>query len=156
MPGADPDDRMFLVFRLDGEAFAISVAGVEEILDPQTPTPVPNAGNFSPGLINVRGVVVPVVDVRNRLEMSQAKQLPTSRMIVFDHVHDGQAQRLAFMTDAVEEVFDCDPSDAEPIPELGAIWPQQYLRGAIRRGEELVILLEAETLFNPAAENAAA
>ncbi|MFT6103950.1 MAG: purine-binding chemotaxis protein CheW [Paracoccaceae bacterium] len=140
---------MLLIFRLEGEAFAISVSWVHEILDPQDPTPVPNAGPFSPGLINVRGVVVPVINVRHRLAMGPAKRLETTRMIVFEHPVDGVPTKLAFSADSVEDVLENDMMNIRKIPELGAIWPPEYLKGAIRNNGELVVLLDTETLFAP-------
>lgn len=142
-------DAILLVFRLEGEAFGVSVSKVHEILDSQEPTPVPNADPFSPGLINVRGSVVPVTNVRRRLEMNPALQSDTARNIVLEHVIDGVPTKLAFEADAVEEVHEVDLSDLEPVPDLGANWPQIYLKGAIRRNDELIILLDADTLFVP-------
>ena len=146
-PGAD--DGALLVFRLDGEAFAIGVGVVHEILDAQTPTPVPNADPFAPGVINVRGVVAPVVDVRHRLGMAPAADLQRARVIVVEIDIDGTPQKLAFAADAVEQVFEADLRAIERVPELGAVWPQAYLRGGLRRGGELVVLLDAHRLFHP-------
>jgi purine-binding chemotaxis protein CheW len=149
-PGSNEDGPL-LVFRLDEEAFATNVAAVHEILDAQTPTPVPNSDAFAPGLTNVRGVVVPVVDIRHRLGMAPARNLETARMIVVEVPIDGLPQKLAFFADAVEDVIEADCSVAERVPELGAVWPQVYLRGAVRRAGELVILLNTGTLFHPTA-----
>ena len=138
-----------LIFRLEGEAFAVSVKGVHEILDLQSPTVVPNAPACSPGLINVRGVVVPVFDIRHRLGMVSGTEHASSRMIVFENVIDGETGRLAFTADSVEEVHETDLSSLEPIPELGAIWPQACLNGAIRLKDEIVVLLNTDALFAP-------
>lgn len=160
-PAARPGDppasgTMALAFRLDGEAFGVVVDRVNEILDPQTPTPVPNAGPFAGGLINVRGVVVPVLDLRWRLGLAPGTRCQTSRFIVLEHEIDGAPTRLAFEADAVEEVIEVDPKSLERVPDLGARWPQVFLRGAIRRDDDLVILLDTTTLFSPETEEAAA
>ncbi len=145
----EQSDSILLVFRLEGEAFGVSVNTVHEILDSEEPTLVPNADPFSPGLINVRGSVVPVTDVRRRLEMGPAQPSETARNIVLEHSIDGVPTKLAFEADAVEEVHEVDLADLEPVPDLGANWPQIYLKGAIRRNDELIILLDANTLFVP-------
>ncbi|MDE4133899.1 chemotaxis protein CheW [Phaeobacter sp. QD34_3] len=147
---------MLLIFRLDGEAFAISVTWVHEILDPQRATPVPNAGPFAPGLINVRGAVVPVIDIRHRLGLAPGASEDDGRMIVFEHPIECTPQKLAFCADSVEQVIEYDRSSMEQVPQLGAAWPQAYLRGAIRDNGELVILLETETTFAPAADRSVA
>ncbi|SMX27485.1 Chemotaxis protein CheW [Pelagimonas phthalicica] len=150
------DGNILLVFRLEGEAFGVSVSYVHEILDRERPTMVPNADAFSPGLINVRGSVVPLVDVRLRLGMGPAQATENARMIVLEHEIKDVKTKLAFEADAVEEVFEVNMSDVEPVPELGASWPQVYLLGAIRREDELIILLDPDTLFSPNPSFAAA
>lgn len=144
-------DSSILVFRFDGDAFAITVAAVHEILDAQDPTPVPNADAFAPGVINVRGVVVPVLNIRYRLEMEDAADPSACRMIVVEVPVNGTPQKLAFLADTVEDVIEADVSAPEKIPELGAIWPQVYLLGAIRKNDELIVLLDPSTLFCPKA-----
>ncbi|MCR9151243.1 MAG: chemotaxis protein CheW [Rhodobacteraceae bacterium] len=144
-------DGSILVFRFDGDAFAIGVNAVHEILDAQVPTPVPNADAFVPGVINVRGVVVPVLDIRHRLDIGEAEDTSACRMIVVEVPVEGIPQKLAFLADTVEDVIDADLCAAEKIPELGAIWPQAYLLGAIRKNNELIVLLDTSTLFSPKA-----
>jgi purine-binding chemotaxis protein CheW len=143
---------LLLIFRLEGEAFALSVSWVHEILDAQPWAPVPNSGPFAPGLINVRGAVVPVIDIRHRLGLPPAGPDLTGRMIVFEHVIDCVSHKLAFLADSVEQVIEYDLSSLEPVPPLGTSWPQDCLRGVLRHDEELVILLETETTFAPPAE----
>ncbi len=149
-------EAILLVFKLEEEAFGVSVSAVHEILDREVPTWVPNADPFAPGLINVRGSVVPVVDVRRRLGMGPTDPSDTSRMIVLEHTLEDGKTKLAFEADAVEEVFEADMATMEPVPELGATWPQQYLLGAIRRSVELIILLDMDVLFSPTPNSAAA
>ncbi|MCU0906711.1 MAG: chemotaxis protein CheW [Rhodobacteraceae bacterium] len=146
-----PDLSSVLVFRLDGDAFAISVTAVHEILDAEDPTPVPNADAFAPGVINVRGVVVPVVNIRHRLGMDEPLDPGICRMIVVEVPIDDRPQKLAFLADAVEDVLEVDLASAEEIPELGAIWPPVYLHGAVRQHDDLIVVLEPSTLFSPTA-----
>lgn len=145
----DTDTGMQLIFRIDGDVFAISVTYVHEILDPQEMTPVPNASPFSPNLINVRGAVVPVIDIHFRLGLTQNVACDTRRTIVFEHPIDGVPQKLAFCADSVEKVVECDLSTLEPVPSLGAVWPKNYLRGAFRYDGEIVILLDTDIIFAP-------
>jgi purine-binding chemotaxis protein CheW len=133
--------------------FGVTVDSVHEILDPQTPTAVPNADPFAPGLINVRGVVVPVVDVRRRLGIGPAEVTETTRMIVLEYASGDSLTKLAFSADAVEEVIEADLGALERMPELGSRWQQIYLRGALRRNGDLVVILETETLFAQTTED---
>lgn len=156
--GAAPDagTATLLVFRLEGEAFALAVDQVHEILDLPEITRVPNADPLAPGLVNVRGVVVPVLDIRHRLRMPAAQPGPTARIIVLEHTIDGTPCRIAFVADAVEDVIEADLARTDRMPEIGACWPQACLCGAIRHGPDLVILLDPETLFDPEAAEPAA
>ncbi len=146
---ADDGREMVLIFRLEGECFAMTVDAVHEILDPQDPTPVPNADPFAPGLINVRGVVVPVIDVRRRLGMGPPPCKDTARMIVVEHCIEDTMTKIAFLADMVEKVVEVDLSELERVPDLGTLWPQAYLRGALRREGDLVVVLDTDTLFAP-------
>lgn len=148
---AEPD--MVLSFRLKGERFALTVGHVNEILDPIEETPVPRAGSLSPSLINVRGTVVPLVDVRGRLGVpAHAEQPETSRFVVLEFPIEGDMTRLAIRVDAVDEVIEADHANLETIPELGARWPVEFIAGVARSGEELVVILRPETLFDPSSE----
>jgi purine-binding chemotaxis protein CheW len=143
------DLHQVLTFKLGEDRFAIAIESVHEILDAQTHTKVPNADAFAPGVVNVRGTVVPVVDIRNRLQMPPLSHSDDQRMIVFELPIDGSPQTLAFGADLVEQVTEVDASAIEPVPELGAVWPQAYLWGAVRHNDERLILLNVETLFQP-------
>ena len=102
--------EMVLIFRLSGEVFAISVSRVHEILDPIPMTEVPNASIFAPALVNVRGAIVPLIDIRQRLRMPPERPSNSTRMVVLELPVTGVPTRLAIMTDAVEEVVEADMS----------------------------------------------
>lgn len=153
-PGVAAEPEMLLIFRLSGEAFAISVNWVHEILDPMPTTTVPNAPAFAPALINVRGAIAPLIDIRQRLRMPPAARAADARVIVLELPVAGAATRLAIMADAVEEVIEADTAALEAIPDLGARWPEAYVEGVARRGDGLVVLLNTETLFRPDGQSA--
>lgn len=149
---ADPDsgEQTLLVFGLAGEAFALPVNTIHEVIDPLPMTPVPNAPAHAPGLINVRGIVTPVVDVRLRLRIPPADSgMGAGRFIVIELPVDGVTTRLAMRADAVHEVIEGEAAAPEPVPDLGTRWPAQFVRGMARRDGALVVLLDPETLFSP-------
>lgn len=147
-----PDPEMMLIFRLSGEVFALPVSDVHEILDPMPTTPVPGAPGFAPALINVRGAIAPLIDIRQRLRMQAMPAGDHARIIVLDLPVGGVATRMAIMADAVDEVIETDRAALKPVPELGARWPEQFITGVARYGDKLVILLDTDTLFRPDAE----
>lgn len=146
-PSAD-QTQMILIFRLCGEDFALPVTCVHEILDPLPVTRLPGAPDHAPGLVNVRGTVVPLCDARHRLRMP-AQEGPGGRMIVIELPIADEATRLALRADSVEEVIETDLAALTAVPELGARWPARFLRGVARRNGGIVVLLDPETLFQP-------
>ncbi|MDR7126079.1 chemotaxis protein CheW [Pseudotabrizicola sp. 4114] len=147
-PGtAEPE--MMLIFRLSGNVFALPVGEVHEILDPLPTTSVPNAPAFAPALINVRGAIAPLIDIRQRLRMPTVPADDQARIIVLELPVDGVATRLAILADAVEEVIETDRAMVKPVPELGARWPEHFVIGVARHGDTLVVLLDTDTLFRP-------
>lgn len=143
------DTEMLLIFRISGEAFALSVNAVFEILDAMPATRVPNAPEFVSDLINVRGTIAPLINLRRRLNMPQAGQGSGSRVIVLELPVAGQPTRLAILADGVDEVIEVASGSFEPIPELGARWPEAFIRGVCTHRDRLVVMLEPETLFAP-------
>jgi len=138
-----------LILRLSGEAFGLSVSMVHEIMDPIPVTVVPRASAFAPALINVRGAVVPLVDIRTRLRMEPSRKTESARIVVLDAPVEDGLIRLAILADSVDEVIEVRWSDREPIPDLGAPWPEAYLLGVTRHRDGIIVLLNPETLFRP-------
>ena len=160
-PAANDDlsHQTLLVFALSGESFALPVSTIHEVIDPLPVTPVPNAPSHAPGLINVRGIVTPLVDVRLRLRMPERPRTGTrrpGRIIVLELPVAGTMTRVAIRADAVHEVIETQSADLETLPDLGARWPAQFVKGVARHDGALVVLLEPETLFAPDADRPAA
>ncbi|MEM6546790.1 MAG: chemotaxis protein CheW [Pseudomonadota bacterium] len=139
----------FLTFKLAGELFAIAVTSVNEIIDVIATTPVPGADPFAPALINVRGAVAPLVDVRERLRMPSGDMDGEARIIVLELPIAGESTRLGLLAEGVESVRDVALDLVDTMPELGARWPAEFIDGVAKLGDDLVILLNVETLFSP-------
>jgi len=144
-----PARRIMLTFRLGDETLALDVARVHEIVDPLPRTRVPRADPFAPGLINVRGSVVPVLDLRRRLGLPPAERTADSRMIVLDIALGDETAKIAVEADAVDQVAEIEAAEIEPVPEIGIDWPPDYLEGVAKREGGLTMLLRAETVFAP-------
>lgn len=140
---------LVLTFTLNGETFALDVGRVHEIIDPLPMTRVPRADPFVPSLINVRGAIVPVVDVQTRLGMRRGTDERATRLVVIEVTVEDEPTKVALIVDGVNEVIEIDGASIEEIPELGARWPGEFIRGIALRGDELIVLLNTETLFRP-------
>jgi purine-binding chemotaxis protein CheW len=145
--GAPPVD--FLTVSLGQDVFALKVEAVHEVLDPPPVTTVPNAPDFAPGLVNVRGNIMPLIDLRRRLAMPPVADTESSRVIVSRVETAGEGFYVAIKADAVHEVVSLDRSAVEPVPENGTRWPLRFLSGVARQGGRFVVLLDLETVLQP-------
>ncbi|WP_371036834.1 MULTISPECIES: chemotaxis protein CheW [unclassified Rhodosalinus] len=142
-----------LVFHLAGERFALPVTTVAEVIDPVPATPVPHAAPHARLLVNVRGVITPVIDIRRRLRIPASAEAPaTLRLVVIEVTLPVGPQRLAIEADAVENVLEVDTGALEPLPELGSRWPASLVKGVCRDAQGVVILLSPDAVFDPDTE----
>ncbi len=146
----DPSLQDYLTVALGDDLFGIKVALVHEVLDPPAMTRVPNAPSFAPGLINVRGNVLPLIDLRDRFGMEPAEATEASRVIVSEVAPSGESFHVGIRTDAVFEVIHVRESEVEAMPEYGTRWPSRYLDGVVRQDGRFVVLLDVERLLDEA------
>jgi purine-binding chemotaxis protein CheW len=135
-----------VVFELGDERYGLDIATVYEIIRHQPITAVPQAPVFVEGVINLRGRIIPVVDLRDRFGMRQGDLTKASRIVVAD----AGGTRVGLVVDGVSEVL-MVPTDAiEPTPDVAANADHEYLRGIAKLGERLIILLDLNGLFGEA------
>jgi len=138
----------YLTFRLDQEMFAIDVFQVREVLDMDTITKVPQAPAFMRGVINVRGSVVPVVDMRIKFGLPQVETTIDTRIVVMEVNLDGDITVLGAIADSVNEVMELEPDQIEPPPKIGSRWRTEFIKGVGKRNQQFIILLDVDRLFS--------
>ncbi len=138
----------YLTFKLGEEMFAIDVSQVREILDVTTITKVPRAPEFMRGVINVRGSVVPVVDLRLKFGLSASERTKDTRIVVMEITLDGSLSIIGTLADAVHNVMDIDPTAIEPPPKVGARWNTAFIRGIGKHNDEFIIILNVDRIFS--------
>jgi purine-binding chemotaxis protein CheW len=132
-----------VVFELGSERYGLDIASVYEIIRHQPITAVPQAPTYVKGVINLRGRIIPVVDLRDRFEMAQGELTKASRIVVAE----ASGTRVGLVVDGVSEVL-MVPTDAiEPTPDVAAGVDASYQKGIAKLGERLIILLELDGLF---------
>ena len=136
-----------LTLALAGEAFALEAGLVREILDVVTITDVPNAPDHVWGLINVRGKVVPLVDLRVRFGMPRAERTIDTRIVVIEIDLDGEPTIIGLLADKVYEVTKITPDSIETTPRVGMKWRAEFIRGIGRRGGDFLIVLDINRVF---------
>ena len=141
-----------VVFELGDERYGLDIATVYEIIRHQPITAVPQAPAFVEGVINLRGRIIPVVDLRDRFGMGEGDLTKASRIVVAD----AGGTRVGLVVDGVSEVLMVPTDSVEPTPEVAANADHEYLRGIAKLGERLIILLSLDGLFGAAEQSALA
>jgi len=136
-----------LTFSLGGEVFAIDAQVVREILDPIPVTEVPGAGNFVGGLINVRGRVVPLADIKVKFGMETTEATLDTRFVVVEIDVAGEPTTVGLLADKVHEVTEIGGGSIEDTPEIGMKWRAELIRGIGKRGSEFIIIPNIERIF---------
>lgn len=139
---------LFLTFRLGDELFALDVSQVREVLELEKITGVPNALEFMRGVINVRGSVVPVIDLRAKFGMEPTKRTVDTRIVVMELNLDGEMTVLGALADSVHEVIDLQASTIEPPPRIGSRWRTKFIHGIGKKDEEFILLLDIDKVFS--------
>lgn len=139
-----------VTMRLGGEVMAIPTDCLREILEPVPVTRVPRAGAFSNGLINVRGAVVPLADLRVAFGMGLCAATEDTRMVVLDVPVAGETVTVAIIADKVHDVSRFDPAGIEELPDVGHGWPAEFVRGIGKWQDDFVLLPDLETVFSQA------
>ncbi|MFM1980679.1 MAG: hypothetical protein RLZ68_1944 [Pseudomonadota bacterium] len=134
----------YLMCTLDDEVFAMDIRSVREIIQYASMTAVPLMPVFLRGVINLRGQVVPVIDLQSRLGGSVALVRKKTCIIIFDALSDGEKVTIGLMVDAVSEVIDIRDADIEPPPQFGASIRKDFIRGMGKVGAEFIVILEPE------------
>jgi purine-binding chemotaxis protein CheW len=138
----------YLTFVLDEEVFAVDVARVREILEMPTITKVPQVPNFMRGVINLRGCVVPVIDLHMKFGMQQAEQTVNTCIIVVEVGMDGESIVLGALADSVQEVIEMEPSQIEAAPHIGTHLRTEFLKGMGKHNERFVMILDIDKVFS--------
>jgi len=137
----------FLTFRLADELFALEIGKVREVLDFTSITKVPQTPDYMRGVINLRGSVVPVVDLRLKFGMKMSEQTVNTCVIIVEVEMDGEKVVMGAMADAVQEVLDLEPDQIEPAPRIGTKLNTDFIRGMGKHAEQFLIILDIDKVF---------
>ena len=138
----------YLTFTLAEEVFAMDIRTVREIIQHGPMTTVPLMPGFVRGVINLRGAVVPVIDLQARFGRPAARIGKKTCIVIFDSVRDGERVELGLLVDAVSEVIDIGADQIEPPPNFGASVRRDFIRGMGKVASRFVIILEPDKAFD--------
>ena len=135
--------QQLVTFRLGDDFFAADIYSVERVLRYQPPTPIPNVPAWVDGVIEYRGRIIPVIDLRLRFGLERIEPRPESRILVFSVGNDW----IGAIVDAVLEVASPTSDQLAPPPPLFRGLSAEFLRGVVRRNDRLIVFLEVTKLL---------
>jgi len=138
----------YLTFTMDGESFATEITQVREVLGYRHVTKVPRTPDYMRGVINLRGSVVPVVDLRFQLGMGPTEHTVDTSIVILEIQIDNQLTLLGALTDSVQEVIDFKPEALEPAPRLGTRVNSEFIQSMGKHDDKFVIILDLVRLFS--------
>ncbi|MFG6488175.1 chemotaxis protein CheW [Roseateles sp. BYS78W] len=138
----------YLSFSLGDEVFAMDIRTVREIIQHGSITSVPLMPDFVRGIINLRGAVVPVIDLHARFGRGAGRIGKKSCIVIFDASRQGEKAELGLLVDAVSEVVEIPDAQIEPVPEFGTSVRRDFIRGIGKLAGRFVILLEPDQAFD--------
>ena len=144
---ADGQSAQYLTFMLGGEAFGIGIMAVKEIIEFAGITEVPMMPDSIRGVINLRGAVVPVMDLAARFGRPQSVAGKRTCIVIVELEHDGERQLTGVVVDAVSAVLDIPASDIEPAPSFGTRIRGDFIAGMGKVNGKFVILLNVQQVL---------
>ena len=144
MAGTD----QFLTFMLAGEEYGVDILRVQEIKGWDAVTTIPNTPDYIRGVINLRGTIVPIIDLRLRFELEKLEYGPTTVVIVL-RVDSGDASRImGIVVDGVSDVYNVPEEEIKPAPDFGSSVDTAFVKGLATVTEKMVIILDIDQMLN--------
>ncbi|MDX9714967.1 MAG: chemotaxis protein CheW [Dissulfurispiraceae bacterium] len=142
------ETTQYLTFKLDEEVFSVDISKVREVLDFTTVTKVPQTPDFMRGVINLRGSVVPVVDLRLKFGMSRTEKTVNTCVIIVEISIEGETTVLGALADSVQEVIELEPEQIEPAPKIGTRFRTDFITGMGKRDNQFIMILDIDRVFS--------
>jgi purine-binding chemotaxis protein CheW len=142
------ETTQYLTFKLEDEIFAVDISKVREVLDFTAITKVPRTPEFMRGVINLRGSVVPVVDMKLKFGMTKTEKTVNTCIIIVEVTVDNETTILGALADSVQEVMDLEPNQIESAPKIGTKLRTEFIKGMGKRDEHFIIILDIDKVFS--------
>ena len=140
--------RQYLTFCLADEQYGLDVLQVREVLELPRVTRVPRMSSFMKGVINIRGSVVPVIDLRLKLGLAEVLKNVHTRVVIIKVVANEEKIAMGIQVDSVQEVVDISPNEISPTPQIGTQIDADYISGIAKVASGFVILINLGNVFN--------
>lgn len=144
------DADQFLTFMLDGEEYGVDILRVQEIKGWDAVTTIPNTPDYIRGVMNLRGTIVPIIDMRIRFSMKHMEYGPTTVVIVLRVEGKCNSRVMGIVVDGVSDVYNLKQTDIKPSPSFGSAVDTEFVKGITTVGEKLVVILDIDYMLNSA------
>jgi purine-binding chemotaxis protein CheW len=148
MSAAAVQPTQYLTFRLQEEVYAVDVANIREILDFTAVTKVPKTPEFMRGVINLRGSVVPVIDLKLKFGMPETERTVNTCIIVMELSVEDETVVIGSLADAVQEVLEIEPDQIEPAPKIGTSLKTDFIKGMGKHNDQFIMILDIDKIFS--------
>jgi purine-binding chemotaxis protein CheW len=142
------ETNKYLSFKLDNEIYAFDISQVREVLDYTEITKVPKMPAFVKGIINLRGGVVPVVDLRIKFDLPSSENTVNRCIIIMDITIDNEKTLIGALADSVQEVMTIEPDFIEPPPKIGTRLNTEFIRGMGKKNDKFIIIIDIDKVFS--------
>jgi purine-binding chemotaxis protein CheW len=144
----DDEGTQFLTFILDNEAYGVEILRVQEIKGWTPVTRIPNTPEYMQGVLNLRGTIVPIVDMRMRFNLEQIEYTPITVIIVLSVKSDNGERVIGLVVDSVSDVIDVNAEDIKATPDFGTTLNTEFINGLATSAEHMVMLLDVDKLLS--------
>ena len=138
----------YLSFKLDKEEFALHVSKVLNILEMTRITEIPKAPSYMKGVINLRGMVLPVIDTRSKFGMTETVYTEKTCIVVMELQMDNEKVFVGALVDEVLAVVELEDKQIEPPPSIGSKYRSDFIYGMVKHNDSFIMLLEMEKIFS--------
>ncbi len=145
--GSDSDASQYLTFILAGEEYGVDILRVREIRGWDSVTIIPNMPEYIKGVINLRGTIVPIVDLRCRFALKEMDYGPMTVVIVVRVHADSGERTMGMVVDAVSDVYNVNDADCKEAPDFGGVIDTAFVKGLATVAGKMVILLDIDRLI---------
>ncbi len=140
--------RQYLTFSLAEEEYGVDILRVQEIKGWTPVTRIPNTPDYMRGVLNMRGTIVPIIDLRMRFNLDEAQYTPTTVVIVLSVMAGDRKRILGVVVDGVSDVVSVSADDIKDTPDFGTAVNTEFIRGLATTNEKMVMLLDIDQLLS--------
>jgi len=144
----EQDTEQYLTFILGGEEYGVSILKVQEIRGWDSVTSIPNSPDYVLGVVNLRGIVAPIIDLRLRFNLDNADFDTTTVVVIVKAVQSDKERTVGLVVDAISDVYNVGESELRDKPDFGSTIATEFITGLAAIDEKMIILLDVDLLTN--------